>query len=245
MIWATIRFAAAAPLLAVLLMAVGVAIAVFANSPIDPRPLLESLQAAQLRALTIAGTVLLLAALLAELRSTTARQHGAINALREGLTIVDGSGRLVLVNQRMADIYPDLVDVMVPGRRLEDALHIGAERGVFDLEGATPAAWVARQMIHHRALNTDVELSLNDGRCLLVSERQAENGDTVTTRIDITHLKLQELAQRGAEQRAREAEQLLRDGIESMSEAFALFNAADRLVLCNEKYRAMHRNSLP
>ena len=245
MIWATIRFGRGGATLAILLMAVGVTTAVFVNSRIDPRPLLESLQAAQLRQLTIAGTVLLLAVLLAERRSTTARLHGAINALREGLTIVDGGGRLVLVNQRMADIYPDLVDVMVPGRRLEDALRIGAERGVFDLEGATPTAWVVRQMGHHRALNTDVELSLNDGRCLLVSERQAENGDTVTTRIDITHLKLQELAQRGAEQRAREAEQLLRDGIEGMSECFALFDAEDRLVLCNEKYRAMHMELAP
>jgi PAS domain S-box-containing protein len=245
MIWATIRFGRGGATLAILLMAAGVIAAVFANSRIDPRPLLESLQTAQLRALTIAGTVLLLAVLLAERRATTSRLQGVIDALREGLTIVDGGGRLVLVNQRIADIYPDLADVMVPGRRLEDALQIGAERGVFDLEGTTPGGWVARQMSHHRALETDVELPLRDGRCLLVSERQAENGDIVTTRIDITHLKLQQEALRAAEQRAREAEQLLRDGIEGMSEAFALFDAADRLVLCNEKYRAMHMELAP
>jgi PAS domain-containing protein len=245
MIWATIRFGRGGATLAILLMAAGVTAAVLVNSRIDPRPLLESLQTAQLRALTIAGTVLLLAVLLAERRAITARLHGAIDALREGLTIVDGGGRLVLVNQRMADIYPDLVDVMVPGRRLEDALQIGAERGVFELGGATPKDWVARQMSHHRALETDVELPLRDGRCLLVSERQAENGDIVTTRIDITHLKLQQQALRAAEQRAREAEQTLRDGIEGMSEAFAMFDAADRLVLCNEKYRAMHLELAP
>ena len=120
-------------------MAIGAAAAVFNDGGIgaDATILLENLQAAQLRQLTLAGTVLLLAVLLAELRSSTARLHGAINALREGLTIVDGSGRLVLVNQRIADIYPDLADVMVPGRRLEDVLHIGAERGVFDLEGSS------------------------------------------------------------------------------------------------------------
>jgi hypothetical protein len=73
MIWATIRFGRGGATLAILLMAAGVIAAVFANSRIDPRPLLESLQTAQLRALTIAGTVLLLAVLLAERRATTSR----------------------------------------------------------------------------------------------------------------------------------------------------------------------------
>jgi PAS domain S-box-containing protein len=245
MIWATIRFGRGGATLVILLMAVGLTAAAFVNGRIDPRPLLDTLHIAQFRQLTMAGTVLLLAVLLAERRAITARLQGAIDALREGLTIADGSGRLVLVNERMADIYPDLAHVMVPGRRLEDALLIGAERGVFELGGAPPREWVARQMSHHRALETDVELPLRDGRCLLVSERQAENGDIVTTRIDITYLTLQQEALRAAEQRAREAEQRLRDGIDGMSEAFALFDAADRLVVCNEKYRAMHMELAP
>jgi signal transduction histidine kinase/ActR/RegA family two-component response regulator len=245
MIWAAIRFGRGGAVLAVLVMAAGATAAVFANARIDPRPLLDALHIAQFRQLTMAGTVLLLAVLLAERRATTARLQGAIDALREGLTIVDGSGRLVLVNQRMAAIYPELRDHMVPGQRLEDALQVGAERGVFDLGGATPGGWVAQQMSYHRALETDVELPLRDGRCLLLSERRAENGDIVTTRIDITHLKQQQQALRAAEQRARAAEQLLRDGIESMSEGFALFDAADHLVICNEKYRAMHGELAP
>jgi PAS domain S-box-containing protein len=80
---------------------------------------------------------------------------------------------------------------------------------------------------------------------MLVSERRTANGDTVTSRSDITHLKLQELALRATEQRAREAEQLLRDAIESMSEAFSLFDAKDRLVLCNQKFRAIHMELAP
>ncbi|HUL10171.1 MAG TPA: PAS-domain containing protein [Candidatus Acidoferrum sp.] len=245
MIWAAIRFGRGGAVLTILVMAAGATAAVFANARIDPRPLLDALHIAQFRQLSAAGTVLLLAVLLAERRATTVRLQGAIDALREGLTIVDGSGRLVLVNQRMADIYPELRDHMVPGRRLEDALQVGAERGIFDLDGATPGGWVAQQMRYHRALETDVELALRDGRCLLVSERRAENGDIVTTRIDITHLKRQQQALRAAEQRAREVEQLLRDGIESMSEAFALFDSDDRLVICNEKYRTMHGELAP
>ena len=247
MIWAAIRFGCGGAALANLLLAIGAAATVFTESRTGSRAavLLDSLMSAQLRQITIAGTVLLLAVLVAERRWATLRLHGAINALREGLTITDASGRLTLVNQRMTDIYPDLADAMVPGRMLEDAVRIGAERGVFELEGDSPDAWVASQMRHYRAQDTDVELHLRDGRCLLVSECRTENGDTVTSRIDITHLKLQELALRAAEQRARDAEQILRDAIDSISEAFALFDAEDRLVLCNEKFRTMHRDLAP
>ena len=92
--------------------------------------------------------------------------------------------------------------------------------------------------------NGDIAIPLRDGRCLLVSEQQSESGDTVTTRIDITHIKQQEKPLR-AERRASEVEQFLRDGIDSMSEAFALFDGADHLVLCNENYRAMHMELAP
>lgn len=43
-----------------------------------------------------------------------------------------------------------------------------------------------------------------------------------------------------AERRAVVAEARLRDGIESLNEAFALFDADDRLVIFNEKFRSLH-----
>ncbi len=247
MIWAAIRFGCGGAALANCLLALGAAATVFIDGQAGSRAagLLENLTSAQLRQITIAGTVLLLAVLVAERRGALARLRGAIDALREGLTITDASGRLVVVNQRMTDMHPDLADAMVPGRTLEEVLRIGAERGLFDLGGSPVDAWVAMQMRVHRAGNTDGEVQLRDGRSMLVSERKTENGDTVTSRIDITHLKLQELALRATEQRAREIEQILRDAIESMSEAFSLFDAKDRLVLCNEKFRAIHMGLAP
>jgi PAS domain S-box-containing protein len=48
---------------------------------------------------------------------------------------------------------------------------------------------------------------------------------------------------RGQRERAIEAEALLRDALESMSEGFAFFDAKDRLVICNEPYRRMYSQS--
>lgn len=43
-----------------------------------------------------------------------------------------------------------------------------------------------------------------------------------------------------ADHRARRADRLLRDAVDSISEGFVIFDADDRLVLCNEAYRRMY-----
>jgi PAS domain S-box-containing protein len=48
-----------------------------------------------------------------------------------------------------------------------------------------------------------------------------------------------------AEQRATQAETLLRDAMDSMSEGFVIFDSDDRLVMCNEAYRRMYPASAP
>ena len=48
-----------------------------------------------------------------------------------------------------------------------------------------------------------------------------------------------------AEQRAAQAETLLRDAMDSMSEGFVIFDSDDRLVMCNEAYRRMYPASAP
>ena len=58
----------------------------------------------------------------------------------------------------------------------------------------------------------------------------------ISSMIDLTERK-----QREAE--VRQARETLEDAIESLSEGFALYDAADRLVMCNERYRAFNEQS--
>lgn len=50
---------------------------------------------------------------------------------------------------------------------------------------------------------------------------------------------------REAEQRLRVAQDTLRDAVDSISEAFVIFDADDRLVICNEAYRRLYSDSEP
>src|SRR5262249_62155158 len=84
---------------------------------------------------------------------------------------------------------------------------------------------------------------LVDGRWMLVSRQRTSDGGMVHVRTDITLLKQQERALRENEERLSLAEARLRDAVEQLDEAFVLFDADDRLVLCNEKFREICNES--
>ena len=67
----------------------------------------------------------------------------------------------------------------------------------------------------------------------------------VAVRLDITDLIEQRQALEAAQDEAQQARQLLQDAIESLPEGFALFDADDRLVVCNAQYRRLYPISAP
>ena len=87
-------------------------------------------------------------------------------------------------------------------------------------------AWVSSQLEFMRTdAAREFERPMRDGRVLLVRTRPAGEGGYVAISTDVTALK--------------RAEKRLIDAVESMSDAFVLWNEEDRLVLCNTAYAAM------
>ena len=56
-------------------------------------------------------------------------------------------------------------------------------------------------------------------------------------------LKADVALRREAETRLREAQDILRDAVDSISEAFVIYDAEDRLVMCNDAYRQLYEGS--
>ena len=59
---------------------------------------------------------------------------------------------------------------------------------------------------------------------------------------EVTAQMAAEAELRAAKDRAQQAESLLRDAVESMSEGFVIFDRDDRLVMCNEPYRKLYES---
>jgi len=157
----------------------------------------------------------------------------AIESMADGLALYDANDRLVLCNDRYRGVYPKHADQIILGRRFEDMLRAGVYAGEFAEAIGREEEWIANRMLMHVNPEGPIEQKLSDGRWLRVEEWRTKWGGIVGLRTDITELKQ-------AEQRAAEANSRLMDAIESVSEAFVLYDSEDRLVLCNDKFREIY-----
>lgn len=117
-------------------------------------------------------------------------------------------------------------------------------------EGATPEQWQAHKAdLAARRPFRDFRYRLpdRDGRIRHVSihgvPQFASDGAFLGYRgvgRDITAQILAEQELEQAKERAEQAETLLRDAVDSISEGFVIFDAEDRLVMCNEPYRQVY-----
>ncbi len=116
----------------------------------------------------------------------------AIDSMAEGFILFDAEDRLVLVNAKYREFYPDIADLLVPGRRYTE---IAAE--VAGRRQAGHAVRVDGWVRGHSG--ADREEALPDGRWVRTSQRLLEGGGTVGTSTDITELKHREAALRELE----------------------------------------------
>ena len=162
----------------------------------------------------------------------------AIESLSEAFLLFDAEDRFVLCNSKYKEFYPSVANLCVPGVSFEEMLRVFADSGEDEAALENPGAWVAARMEKHNNPGQPFPQHLSNGRWLQVSERKTKDGGTVSLRTDIT-------PQIEADRRASEAQELLLDAIESVSEAFILFDADDRFVLCNSKFREYYRITTP
>jgi PAS domain S-box-containing protein len=150
------------------------------------------------------------------------------------LSATDDDGRLVFHNRRYREImrYPK-----------EEMDGIDTRRFWFDL-GERERIMATLRARDGEVRDQEVVLKARDGEpvsFLLSYPQVASRGDRVSfigaSRVawlyDITELRRAEAARRASEQR-------LADAIGSVSEGFALFDAEDRLVVCNGRYRELY-----
>jgi PAS domain S-box-containing protein len=124
----------------------------------------------------------------------------AIESLADGFVLYDHEDRLVMFNERYRQIYERTADLMQPGRKFEDLIRLGAQRGEYPDAIGRIDEWVAERMKAHRSANSVIEQRLANGRWLRIAERRTPDGGIVGFRVDITELKR---AQQAAEEASR------------------------------------------
>ena len=169
-----------------------------------------------------------------DLMASEERLVEAIETINEGFALYDKEDRLVLCNSRYRSFFGFDQSESQVGRRFEDIVRDNIRRGV--IKGVAEDG--IEQYVQDRLSERDkgfgpTERRLSDGRWILLSDHKTKSGETVSVRTDITELKQREEA-------VTEAQERLTKAIESLNDGFALYDADDRLVLCNTRYREIY-----
>lgn len=134
-----------------------------------------------------------LSALRARAELAEARLKAVMDAIPEGVVLLDAEGRYSLWNTRYAEIYHRSADLFAPGKRFMDVLRVGVARGDYPEATGREAVWLAereRKLLEARARH---EQQIADGRWLMIEDRPSPDGGIVGLRIDITEMKEQAL----------------------------------------------------
>ncbi len=115
-----------------------------------------------------------------------------LDALPQGIVVLDAEARYRIWNKRYAEIYAGSADLFAVGRRLEDTLRVGIARAQYPDAIGQEEAWLAARMDRMRNPRGQIEQQLSDGRWILIDERRTSDGGYIGLRVDITDLKERE-----------------------------------------------------
>jgi PAS domain S-box-containing protein len=151
-----------------------------------------------------------------------------------GLSVVDGQRQLVLANAEFKHLL-DLPDSLFSNGPLfyEDVIRFNAERGEYGTENPEELLTMMIERARQPVVPHRFERQRPDGTFLEVRGAPMPGGGFVTTYTDIT-------ARKQAEASAERSARILRSAMEAVDEGFVLYDADDRLVFCNERYRQLY-----
>jgi len=168
----------------------------------------------------------------AELEAAEAQAtlHDAVESMSDGFVLFDADDRLVRYNTA----YENMVNAVAPGSLVigatfEELLRVWTDVGAYDLTDTERNTFIKDRLAAHRNTPSQHQHQHADGRWILVAEYPTNGGGTVLIQHDVSEIKEAEL-------RALSLQNQVLEVLESLSEAFALFDADDRLVLFNDEY---------
>ena len=164
------------------------------------------------------------------------RLDQALNAMNDAFTIWDADDRLLIYNRRYVELNPGIADIIAPGLVYTDMKTRAVARGLHDIEGLSRDDILADLLARHANPSKPYEVSLADGRWILIHERRLPDGSTVGTRTDITELKKREIALRAATDEIEAKSLHLNTALENMGQGLCMFDKGNRLIVANHRY---------
>jgi diguanylate cyclase (GGDEF)-like protein/PAS domain S-box-containing protein len=167
----------------------------------------------------------------AKLCERNARLNAALNNMSQGLCMFDADERVVVLNLRFLEIYQLSPEVVRPGCTLIELLRHRRAVGVLPTDPDVFYAALKRDLAKGRS--TELLHETHDGRFILAHNQPMPGGGWVTTHEDVTE-------RRKAEAAVRDQKLQIDVALNNMSAGLCMFDAQQRLILCNRRYLEMY-----
>ncbi len=149
----------------------------------------------------------------------------ALEAMRDGFAMFGEDGRLEVANHAFRNIFDDL-EMVRTGVGYRTLITLMATEGLVDLGRETPHEWISR--IGDLWMSDPFEpqtLKMWNGRFLKLQNQRTADGAVVCLVVDMTDLMRMWAA------------------VHELPDGFVLYDAEDRLVMCNDRYRKFYHRS--
>ena len=182
----------------------------------------------------------------AQLRTQNMRFDTAMGNMSQGLCMFDGKERLVVANDRYAEMYGLKLEQVKPGTPFRQVVEARIALGAY--AGGDPKAYIDERIsaVRERNASTKIQM-LPDGRLIAISHRPMADGGWVATHEDITERRRIETAVEQQNKRLQQSDEELRvqnlrfdTALSHMGQALCMFDREQRVVACNERYATMY-----
>jgi diguanylate cyclase (GGDEF)-like protein len=160
-------------------------------------------------------------------RTLNNRLATILENMGQGLCLFDGSKRLTAANSRYAELYGIAAEAIRPGMDLREILSLRIAAGSLDKDHLE---WREQVAEANRPSDSDVELC--NGRIIHIHHEPLPDNGWVATHEDVTE-------QRHAEDELRRRNLHFDAAIANMSQGLCMFDANERMIVCNQTYLRM------
>jgi diguanylate cyclase (GGDEF)-like protein len=176
--------------------------------------------------------------LIARLGEQHEQLDAALENIPQGLAMFDAEQRLIVCNQRYADMYGLTAQQVKPGTTTREILQYRISNGCYYIRDTEKFvdSWAG----DFGEVSSRIQ-ELADGRIISVMRRRLAKGHLLVTHEDVT--ERQKLHDRLEQQHKLLAQQNMRfrAALDNMGEGLCMFDADKRLVVCNDRYAKMYQ----
>ena len=163
------------------------------------------------------------------LRRSEERLRGVISSVGEGLALYDSEDRLVAVNDRYLEIWPNAETILQQGGTFEDMIRSNVETGKIVEAIGREEEFIQERLERHQAPSSSTIRQFTDGTWYRIEQVSTPDGGTVLSFIDITELKQAQLE-------AQKSEGLLRTVIDNLPVIIVVKDREGRRIMVNDTF---------